>query len=158
MKTYFIFSLAILSSMAASAQQYVADLRTGSTNCTRLTINIQNEIAYVSRQNLPFNLSTPSKVQNFSDVGIVNGQFSVPTNGATYWVIPVLEGAALQANGGNYCISCVCPGEGQCSLSPENACVGNCNVGCTTILKRCDSAASFQGSFVLVKAKQVVFN
>jgi hypothetical protein len=159
MKILLVVLIGVIAPLCGFAQQYITEAKTGASRFRRLTINIRNNIAYVTRQVAPLNSKTTTYLSNFANVSIVNGKFTVPTDGNSYWIIPFEGGTAHKLNSGIWCIDCFCEGqEGQfaeCNLRYKT-CGGSCSA-CTMEIRVCDSLESHQGRMAIIKASQVVF-
>ncbi len=162
MKSALFLMICMVSSFYGLSQTFTANTQTGPNTYSKMTVQIQNGVASITRQEL--NLSagiTLAGISDFANVGIVNGRFTIPNDGITYWLVPFQGTSALQSNGGNYCIDCFCQGQGgetpSCNLKVNNICGGSCG-GCKAVTRPCDGAVSLEGAFAIIKASQVIFN
>jgi len=162
MKFSIVFLMIIANSLYAHSQTYIAEAQATASSTKRMTISFQNQVAHVSREDIAFDPNILSGIKDFASLGIVNGLFTIPDDGSTYWLVPFQGYEASVATSGDWCVDCFCQETGQvgqtpkCNLKSSN-CGGSCG-GCSTLTKPCGGTTALQGSFAIVRANQIVFD
>lgn len=160
MKKVALFLFFALCGIASFAQTQVVEAKTSATTCKRMSITYQGGVAYVHRENIPFNSNATSGASDAANLGIFNGRFVIP-NSSTYpfWFVPFDTAPAMMAASGAYCPQCDCSGgSGTCLDTGGGKCKGITCDNCEASLKVCGGAEVYRGSYAIINASQIVFN
>ena len=151
---------AVATCLQAQTQTFTSNIDQAGT--VKMTVRIQNNIAYVHRTTVPNDATLGSSIFNMAGVEIREGVITVPEDGGIYWIVP-FDGSVSEIGiqPSYYCIDCVCvdQGRGVCRIEGRSCFLNTCN-GCALLVFPCIKGSQgspiFTGPFALVKAGQVV--
>lgn len=170
MKKIICFILIYSFIQATQAQVYELQARTADNACKQMNIRVEQGIAYIQLSDIPADERLVQTVFDLAGLGIQDEAIVIPDDGNKYWFVSFdVLGAAVPNPDARVCVRCECL-DRQTGCMPTTRYVTNryetgCkNYGCNAcMLSRvpCGSGKSsgdtIPGSFVIIKANQIIF-
>lgn len=159
MKNLLLIFLGWVCTTGIFAQTHTLRANLDANRTVEMTVRIENQIAYVSRQAVPFDASAKHGIHDLAGAEFGEGTIALPNDGGSYWAVP-FDGEIQEINRPLLCFNCICIDKNECDVVGRTCYIGSC-YSCLLALFPCNMTPNqgqilIQGPFTLIKAGSIV--